>query len=246
MNPYWEKSKSLTSPTHVLSKGEVTAVAPNIFPRQGIPDATRIHYGYKEMDAYRRPNARLNSYPISLPKCINEVKAHGRESAVGKPDSRQNSSTRAISDIPPSQPRRRRRISGEPIHVAAKERYKDADAGEAHQRGSSALKRLQQTDSKWNSGSGALTDRPPLRPFIRHGIIVASCASTKEYHKDPLLEELRAESSIKRLQQSDASRWSSGYPSSFDMSPFQALAGSSLRSLEYYDDSSWTSGYRTT
>jgi hypothetical protein len=228
MNPYhWEKDKSLTSPTHVLSKGEVTAVAPNIFPHQGIPDATRIHSGYKEMDACRRPNARANSYSIYLHKCHNEEKAHGRESAVGKPHLRYNSSTQVIFDRPPSQPRRCHRIRGEPRHISVKESYKDLGAGEAHQRGSSALKR--QSDSKWNSGSGALTDRPPLQPFIRHGISEASCASTKEYHTDP----------------SDDSRWSSGYPSNFDMSPFQALAGSSLKSLQY-DDSSWTSGYRTT
>jgi hypothetical protein len=126
-----------------------------------------------------------------------------------------------------------------------KESYKDAGAGEAHQRGSSALKRLQQSDSKWNSGSGALSDKPPLQPFIHHGISDASSASMSEYHKDLILEEPRPESSIKRLQQSDNSRWSSGYPSSFDMSPFQALAGRSLGSLQYYDDSSWTSGYRS-
>jgi hypothetical protein len=185
MNSYGEKNESLTSPpTHVLSKGEVlTAVAPNIFPRQGILDATRINYGYEE-------------------------------------------------------------------HFLVKKNCKDAGAGEAHQRGSSALKGFQKCDSKWNSGSGALTDRPPLQPFIRHGISEASCTSTKEYHKDPILEELRPESFIERLQLSDDSlddsRWSSGYPSSFDMSPFEALAGTSLRSLEYYDDSSWNSGYRTT
>jgi hypothetical protein len=245
MNPYREKAnKSLTSRTHVLSRGEATAVASNICPRQGIPEATRIH---KEIDKCRRPIARVNSCPIYLPKYINEEKARGQESAVGKLHSRHDSSTRVISDIPPSQPRRRRRIGVETRrHVSLKESYKEAGAGEAHQRGSRAQKRLEQTDSKWNSGSGALTDRPPLQPFIRHGIREASCASTKEYHKDPLLEELRPESSIKRLQQSDDSRWSSGYPSSFDMSPFQALAGSSLRILQYYDDSSWTSGYRTT
>jgi hypothetical protein len=230
---------------------EVTAVASNISPRQGVPDATRIHYEYKAMDAYRRPNARVNSYPIYLPKCINEEKAHGRKSAVGKPeDSRQNSSSRVISGIPPSQPHSRRRISGEPRLVSVKESYKDAGAGDAPQRGSSALKRLQQGDFKWNSGSGALADRPPLQPFICHKISEASCASTKEYHNDPIMEKPRPESPIRRLQQSDDSiddsRWSSGYPSSFDISPFQALAGSSIRSLQYYDDSSRSSGHRTT
>jgi hypothetical protein len=247
MNLYWENDKSLTSRTPVLPKGEATTVASNIIrPRQELLEATRINYGYKEMDTCRRPNARVTSYPIYPHKCINKEKAHGRESADGNLDSRQNLSTRVISDRPPSQPRRCRRVSLEPSSVSVKERRKDPGAGEAHHLGRFDLKRLQQSDSKWSSGSGALTDRPPLQPFIRHGISEASRASAKGYQGDPILEEPRPESSIKRLQQSNDSRWSSGYRSSFDLSPFEALAGSSIRSLDLSDDSSWSSSYRTT
>jgi hypothetical protein len=230
MNAYWENDKSLTSRTPVLPKGEVTAVASNISirPRQELLEATTINYGYKEMDI---------SYPIYLHKCINKEKAHGRESAVGKQlDSRQNLITRVISDRPPSQPRRRCRMSVEPSSVSVKESHKDPGAGEAHHLGRFALKRL--SDSKWSSGSGALTDRPPLQPFIHHGISEASRASTKGYQEDPILEEPRPES--------NDSRWSSGYRSSFDLSPFEALAGSSMRSLDQSDDSSWSSSYRDT
>lgn len=228
MNLYWEKDESLTSRTHVLRKGGVTAVASNIIrPRQGILEATKIHYGYKDMDMCVRPNARVKPSPIYLYKCVNREKAHGRESAVGRLHSRQNSSTRVISDRPPSQPRRCRRMSRDPSSVSAKKSHKDPDVGEDHRRGSRVLERLQQSDSKWDSGSGALTDRPPLKPFIRH----------------PRLEEPRLENW--RLQQSDDSRWSSGYRATFDITPFQALAGSVMRRLQQIDDSSWSSGYRT-
>jgi hypothetical protein len=226
MNPYWEQDKSLSSRAHVLPKGEVTAVASNLIrPRQGILEATRIDDGHKDADTCRKPNARAHSYPIYLHKYLNKEKAYGRRSAVGKLHPRHNS--RVISDIPPLQPRRRHKMSGEPSSVSLKESHKDPGAG----------------DSKWNSGSGVLTDRPPLLPFIRHGISEASCASTQEYHNDPKLEEPRLESSIRRLHQRDGSRWSSG---SFDMAPFHALAGSSIRRLQQSDDSSWSSGYRTT
>jgi hypothetical protein len=230
MNPYWENDKSLTSRTYLQPQGEVTAVASNIIcPRQGILESKRMYDGYADMDACRRPNARVKSDPIYLHKCITKESAHGRESAVGKLDSRHSLSTPAISGRPPLQPHSRRRMSGETSSVSVSESHKDPEVGEAHHRGS---KRLLQSDSKWNSGCGALTDRPPLQHIIRHEKSNASCASTKEYHKDPLLKERRPESSIRSLQPSDDSRWSSGSRATFDMAPFQALARSSLRSVK--------------
>ena len=232
MNPYWEKDKSLTSRNHVLPKGEVTA--DSIRRRQGILESTpRIYDGYEDMDACRKPNARVQSYPNIIKEMI-----HGREN--GRLHGVRSSSARAISGRPPLQPHSRRRMSGGPSSVSPRESHKYPGLGEAPQRGSSssAFESLQQKDYKWNSGSGALTDRPPSQSFICHKI------SGKEYHKQPSLEEPRSESSI-RLQQSDDSRWSSGSRATFDMAPFKALSESSIRSLKQSDDSSWSSGYRS-
>jgi hypothetical protein len=242
MNPYWEKDKSLTSRTHVLPKGEVTAVASNsIRRRQGILESTpRIYDGYEDMDACRKPNARVQSYP----SIIKEM-THGRGRAAGRLHGGRSSSARAVSGRPPLQPHSRRRMSGGPSSVSPRESHRNPGVGEAPQRGSSAFESLQQRDYKWNLGSGALNDRPPSQPFICHRISGVNCASTKEYHTEPILEEPRSESSIRRPRQSDDSRWSSGSRATFDMAPFQALAGSSIRSLKQSDDSSWNSGYRS-
>jgi hypothetical protein len=165
----------LTSRTHVLSKGEVTAVASNIVrPRQGILETTRVDYGYEaDMDTCRKPNARVQSYPICLHKRIKES-YHGRE----RLHSRQNSGTPVIPDSPSPQSRIRLQMSGGPSSVSVKQSHKDQGVGDANQRRSSASKWLQQSDSKWNSGSGTLADRPPLLPFSRHGIIGASDESS--------------------------------------------------------------------
>jgi hypothetical protein len=225
MNISWENGKSLTSRTHVLSKGEVTVVASNsIRHRQGILELTRIDDEYEDIYTCRKTVARVHSHPICLDKLLNKENTHGRESAPGRLHSRQNAMNRVMSDRPPSQPRRRHEMSGGPSSIAVKENLKDPGADGAHEQGNSAFERLQQSDSKWSSGSGALTDRPPLQPFCRHGISGANCASTKESHEDPSLEEPRRGTFIRRHQQSDASRWSSGYRATFDIAPSRAFA----------------------
>jgi hypothetical protein len=213
MNPFCEKDESLTSRTHVVvpSKGEVTAVASNnVRHRKGILESTRIDYGYEDMGTCRKSNASVQSYPICLHKHINKENARGRESAVERLHWERSSSTVAIS--------------GGSSNVSGKESHKDPVAGESHQQGSSAFESPQRSDSKWNSGSGPLTDTPPLHPHNHHGISRAECASPKECHKDPGGDEPRRGSSIRRLQQSGDSRWSSGYRASDDMAPSQALA----------------------
>jgi hypothetical protein len=227
MNPFWEKNYSLTSRTHsaVPSKGEATVVALSIIRhRQGILESTRIDFGYEVMDTRRKPcrkpNAREESCPICLRKHFKKEKAHGRESAVEKLSCGRISSTRTISGRPPRSPRKMRQVLSS---VSVKESHKDPGASKAHQRRSSTFKRFQQSDSKWNSGSGTLTDRPPLQPLRRHGISESKCAITKEYHKDPRVEKIRRGSSIRSKQQC-GSRWSSGYRARFDMAPSQAHA----------------------
>jgi hypothetical protein len=177
MNPFWEKEKSLTSRTYdvELSKGEVTVVASNIIRhRQGILELTRIDYGYEDMDTCRKTTARIHSYPIYLHKPLDQEHVHGRHSAAGRLHSRQNAMNRVMSDRPPSQPRSRHQKSGGSCSVSLKESHKNLVVGEGHRRGSRVFERLQQSESKWNSGSGALADRPPSQPFNRHGISGAS------------------------------------------------------------------------
>jgi hypothetical protein len=176
MNPTCEKDNLFTSRILVLSKGEVTAVASNIVRhRQGILETTRLDYGYEVdiKDTCKKPNARVQSYPTCLHTLIKES-YYGRESAVERLHSRQNPGTPVIPDSPSPQSRNRLQMSEGSSSVSAKESHKDPGVGDTHQRRSSASKWLQQSDSKWNSGSGTLTDRPPLPPFSRHGIIGAS------------------------------------------------------------------------
>jgi hypothetical protein len=222
MNPFWEKSTSLTMRIHAAapSKVEVTAVASNniCHDRQGTLESTRIDYEYENMDTHRKTNASVQSHPIYLHKYLN------KESAVERLHWERSTSIRAISGRTPSQPCSRHQMNGSLSSVSVKKSQMDLAAGEAHQRGSKAFERLQQSDFKWNSGSGALTDRPPLHPLSHNGKSGSSCASTKDYHKDQHLEELRRECTIRRLQQSNDSRWSSGCLASFDMAPSQVLA----------------------
>jgi hypothetical protein len=239
MNPYWENDKSLTSRTHLLPKGEVTVVASNITcPRQGILESKRIYDGYEDMDTCQKPNARVQSYPICQHKDVIKERTHGRKGAFERLHGGRSSSTPDISGRPPLQPHSLRRMSGGPSRVSMKESRKHPGAGKPPQGGSSAFEMLQQRDSKWNSSSGAVTDRPPSQPFICHRICGANIASTKDCHEDSNLEKPRPKSSIRSLQQSDDSRWSSGSRATFDMAPFQAFAGSSVRSLKQSDYSS--------
>jgi hypothetical protein len=251
MNPYWENDKSLSSRTHLLPKGEVTAVASNIIcPRQGILESKALYDGYEDVDTCPKPNARVYQH-----KRMIKERTYGRESAVKRLHGGRSSSTPAISGRPPLQPHSRRRMSGGPSRVSIQESRTQLGVGKPPQRGRSAFERLQPRDSKWNSSSGAVTDRPPSQPFIRQKQSGSDSAPTKVYHEDPNLKKPRPETSVKNLQQSDDSRWSSGSLATIDIAPFhsrwssgaplQALAGSSVRSLEQNDDSSWSSGYRS-
>ena len=134
----------------------------------------------------------------SVHQRLDQENVHERESAVERLQSRWSSSSRLIIDRPPSQPLSRRQMSGGPRSDSVKESHKDPGVGDAHRRGN-AFERPQQSDLKWTSGSGVITDRPPLQPLSRRG------------------------SAVGRLQQSD-SRWSSGSRATFDAASSQALA----------------------
>jgi hypothetical protein len=199
---------------------------PIIRYRQEMPEATRIDDGYEnDVDTCRKPNSRVQSYPICLHQHLNKENTHGRESAVERLHWGRSSSTRAIfgTPPPPMQPRSPRKMRQGLRSVSVKEEYKNSGAGEAHQRGSRVFEGLQQGDSKWNSGSGGLTDHPPLQPVSRHEMSEARCALTNEDHEEPTVEESQSESSFRSLQQCGVSL-SSGYRASFDMAPSQALA----------------------
>jgi hypothetical protein len=270
MNPCWENGKSMSSRTHLLPKGEVTAhllpkgevtaVASNIIcPRQGILESKTIYDGYEDVDTCPKLNARVLSSPIYQHKHMIKKRTDGRESTVERLRGGRSSSTPVISGRPPLQPHSRRRMSGGPSRVSVQESRTQLGVGKPPQGGRSASERLRQRDSKWNSSSRPVTDRPPSQPFICRKQSTVGSASTKESHEDPNLKKPRPESSVRNLQQSGDSRWSSGSRATFDiapfhsrwssgsrsMSPLQVLAGSSVRSLKQNDDSSWCSGYRS-
>jgi hypothetical protein len=136
----------------------------------------------------------------SLHQCLNQENVHAQESAVERLHSRWSSSSRVTVDRPPSQPLSRRQMSGGPSSGSiVKESHTDpCVVGDAHRRGN-AFERLQQSDSKWTTGSGVIPDRPPMQPLSCRG------------------------SAVGRLQQSD-SRWSSGSRPTFDTTSSQALA----------------------
>jgi hypothetical protein len=220
MNPFCENEKSPTNPrSHVI--------VPIIRHRQEILEATRIDDGFEnDVDTCTKPNSRVQSGPICLHQHLNKENAHRRESAVERLHWGRSSSTRAIfgTPPPPMQPRSPRKMRQRLSSVSVKEKRKDSGAGEAHQRGSPVFERRQQSDSKQNSGSGALTDQPALLPVSRHEMSEARCVSTNEDHKEPTVEESQPESSFRSLQQCGASL-SPDYRESFDMAhPSQALA----------------------
>jgi hypothetical protein len=104
----------------------------------------------------------------SIPQFRNKANVYDAESAVERFHSRWSSSVRVtIVDRPPSQPPNCRQMSGGPSSDSVKESQKYPGVGDAHRRGN-AFERLQrQSDSKWTSGSGDITDRPPLQPLRR-------------------------------------------------------------------------------
>jgi hypothetical protein len=147
----------------------------------------------------------------SLHQCPNQENVHAQEGAV----------ERVIVDRPPTQPLSRRSMSGGPCSDSVKESHKDPGVGDARRRENTFERLQQQSDSKWTSGSGVITDRPPSQPLSR-----------RQMSGEPY--------AVERLQQSD-SRWSSGSRATFDTaSSSQALAHhrmlvgpSSLSALEH-------------
>jgi hypothetical protein len=117
----------------------------------------------------------------SIHQLLNQENLHERESAVERIQSRWSSSSRVIADRPPSQPLSRRQMSRRPSRSSVNEScHNDPGLGTE-----SAVGRLQRGHSQWTSGSGVVTDSPPLQPLSRR------------------------ESAVGKLQQS-GSRWSSG------------------------------------
>jgi hypothetical protein len=136
----------------------------------------------------------------TLHQCPNQEDALAQESAVERLHSSVGSSSRATVDGPPSQPLSRRKLCGGSNGGSIREMPSDLEMGNAHWLGDAFERLPQQSDSKWTSSSGAITDRPPLQPLSRR------------------------ESSLQRIQQR-GSRWSSGSRAIFDTALSQAFAG---------------------
>ncbi len=137
----------------------------------------------------------------SLRQRLSQENVHEPESAVKQRlHSRWSSSSPITVDRPPLQPlSRRHRMSGGPSSGGSvNESHKDPSVGDAHRRGN-ASKSLHQNHSRWASGSGVITDSPPLQPLSRRGRDVG------------------------RIQQSD-SRWSPGSRATSDTALSRALA----------------------
>jgi hypothetical protein len=102
--------------------------------------------------------------------------------------------------------------------------HADVAAFNAHQRESCTFgRRKESSNSRWNSGSGTLTDRPPLQPISCHEISQAKCASPKKHQKELGVEEPRPADPIRSLQKC-ATRFSLDYRSSFGMTPSHSPA----------------------
>jgi hypothetical protein len=129
----------------------------------------------------------------SLHQCLNQ------ESAVASLHSRWSSSSQVVVDRPPSQPLSRRRMCGGPSSGSVKQSHIYPEMGDIHRRENTFEQHQQQSNSKWTSGSGLITDRPPLQPLSRRGRDVG------------------------RIQQSD-SRWSPGSRATSDTALSRALA----------------------
>jgi hypothetical protein len=97
----------------------------------------------------------------SLHQRLNQDNVHEQECAVERLQSRWSSNCRVIVDRPPSHPPARQQMGGRLSSGSVKEsHHEEPDTGNA-QRGRS--------DPKWDSGSGVITDSPPLQPLSRRG-----------------------------------------------------------------------------
>jgi hypothetical protein len=149
---------------------------------------------------HRKASSKYLSKSLNPPEMTSLHQCLNQESTVESLYSRWGSSSRVVGDRPPSQPLSRRQMYGGPSSgCSGKQSHKDPEMGSAHRRGNAFERLQQQSVSKWTSGSGVITDRPPSQPLSRRG------------------------SSVQRIQQSD-SRWSSGSQPRFDMALSQALS----------------------
>jgi hypothetical protein len=113
-------------------------------------------------------------------------------------DHRWSSNTRAIVDRPPSQPPSRRQMSGIPCSGSEKEsHHKDPGAGNCR-RGSPGG-RLQRSNSKWTSGSGVVTDSPPLQPHSHRGLPVLWSPPRVHRYNRSVAEKALSEGSTSRV-----------------------------------------------
>jgi hypothetical protein len=125
----------------------------------------------------------------------------GQESTVESLHSRWSSSSQVIADRPPSQPLSRRQMYGPSSGYSENQSHKDPEMGGVHRRENTIERHQQQGNSKWTSGSGVITDGPPLQPLSR-----------------------RRSHDVGRVQQS-GSRWSPGSRATSDTTALsQALA----------------------
>jgi hypothetical protein len=108
----------------------------------------------------------------SLHQHINQENVREQEGVVERLLSRWSSSSRVITDRPPSQPLSCRQMSGGPSGGSVKESHKDPGMGDAPHRRQSAVERPQPSESKWTSGSGIIADRPPVQPLSPRRIAV--------------------------------------------------------------------------
>jgi hypothetical protein len=104
----------------------------------------------------------------TIHQCVNQDNVHERESTVERLQSRWNSGSRVV-DKPPSQPLNLRQMSRrKPCRGSVKKSYRyHKDLVMGHSRRENEVGRLRQSNSKWTSSSGVITDSPPLQPLSR-------------------------------------------------------------------------------
>jgi hypothetical protein len=102
----------------------------------------------------------------------------------------------------------------------------------------STIERLQ---SRWNSGSRVIVDKPPSQPFNLRQMSRRPCrGSVKKsyrYHKDLVMGHSRRENTVARLQQSN-SNWASSSGVITDSPPLRPSRVSALKhsgAMKHYD-----------
>jgi hypothetical protein len=141
---------------------------------------------------------------------INEDNVHEVEGAAVRLQSRWISSSRVITDKPPSQPLSPRRLMSRRPRSGSVEESQHKDPGTVDSQGGSLHGRLQRSNSKWASGSGVIIDSPPLQPLSHRGASIESLAL-------------------------GGSRWNSGSQADFHTASPQALSCHRTQPNRYLD-----------